>query len=758
MPPLRYALAIAGLLCVLIALVFAQVSQHEFVSWDDADYLYKNPHIQTGLTGETIGWAFTTGHAGNWHPLTWISHTIDWSLFGDDAGKHHLVNVGLHAVNSVLLFLALLALVDVGAGSKQPPPVWRAGLVAVLFAVHPLHVESVAWASERKDVLCALFWMCTLLAYARHARQPSWPRLAIVGLCLALALLSKPMAVTLPAVLLLLDWWPLARMERWVKPRKRPWTARELVIEKLPLAALVLVSSLLTLRMQSAQGAVASTEVMSLPARLGNAIVAYVDYLRLTFWPDALCYFYPLELPETSGGGYWPKVGACALLLIVITALAVYFGRTRRYLLVGGLWYVGTLVPVIGLVQVGSQHMADRYTYLPLVGIFIIFAWGGAELVAAIPRLRIPAGIAAAVIVAACAWKAWLQTATWATSEVLFTHALEVTEENYHAVTALDQVELDQARDDEAAARRNAHARAALAQVRLDQDRNEEALALLLDAVETNPTSAVAQHRLGIALAEPPRNDWEGARPHFEAAARLDPKKMEIRVGLARVLALLGELTLARDQYDVARQLGGFSPYQAEYDQLLLQIAGQQATIAEAQSAVQAAPREPIPYCKLGSALSRAHRFAEAQSAFEQALAIDPKCFAARLAWASMAETQRKYDVVAQQYREAMKLAPNDGALANNLAWLLATCRDEKVRSGSQALELLKPWSATTFAQSWGYLDTLAAAYAAAGNFKQAVVSVDQALAAAKNGKEQSVIAEMEARRELYRREQAYYE
>jgi tetratricopeptide (TPR) repeat protein len=406
----RWAIALA--LCLLAGFVYAPVRDYPFVVYDDKEFVTENPRVAGGFTREGVAWAFTRAHSGNYVPLSWLSHMLDVELFGLDAGAHHVVNAALHAAASALLFAALCAL----GGATGP-----SAFTAALFAVHPAHVESVAWVSERRDTLSAVFWMLTLLAWAGHARAPAGGRYALVMLWLALGLLAKPMLVTLPVVLLLLDRWPLGRAQPW----------RALVREKLPLFALAAAAGLAALAAQREGGAVASLAQVPLASRVSNALVAALRYLGIALWPADLAVFYPFEFEL----GAW-KVAGAALALAAITVLAFAARRRRPYLWVGWLWYAVTLLPVIGLLQVGSQAIADRYTYLPMVGLGIAAAWSAADLAARVPRARPAIAAAAVALVAAWALLARVQLATWRDSVALFEHALAVSGE--HPVVLLN--------------------------------------------------------------------------------------------------------------------------------------------------------------------------------------------------------------------------------------------------------------------------------------------------------------------------------
>src|SRR5882724_477097 len=342
--------------------IYAQVIGHRFITFDDPTYIKDNPMVNRGVTLAGLAWAFTTFYAGNWHPLTWIAHMIDGQLFGVIAGGHLLVNALIHAANTLLLFWFLL---------RTTHARWSSALVAALFALHPLHVESVAWASERKDTLSTFFGLLSLIAYVRYAEAPSIRRYAWVAIMLALGLLAKPMLVTWPFVMLLLDYWPLQRFQKSEVRRQRS-VLRGLVVEKIPLFALVAVSAVVTSVAQSHLGAMRTFTEFPIAPRLSNALVSYAKYLLLAFWPNDLAVFYPFA---RTGIPAWQIIGA-ALLLIAITAFCFFQRKIRPYLIVGWLWFLGTLVPVIGLVQVGAQTMADRYFYIPSIGLFILVVWG----------------------------------------------------------------------------------------------------------------------------------------------------------------------------------------------------------------------------------------------------------------------------------------------------------------------------------------------------------------------------------------------
>jgi len=495
------SLAGVAALVVVTLVVYASVASDPFITLDDHEYVSHNDHVLGGLSASGIGWAFSTFHAANWHPLTWISHMIDVSLFDTKAGAHHFMNALLHALAAAALFTALFALTGAPGRSLA---------VAALFALHPLAVESAAWISERKNVLCALFWFLALWKYAHYARTKRSRDFVLVILFFALSLLSKPMAVTFPAALLLIDFWPLQR-----RPR---------IAEKIPLFVISAIASFVTLQAQSAGGAVRSLEKISLATRVSNAAVSYVNYLGKAFWPRKLAAFYPF--------GHAPAaiVTASALALIAITAGAFLLRKRWPFLLTGWLWFLGTLVPMIGIVQVGEQSMADRYTYVPLIGIFIALVWLVAELTQPLAQRRVLQPALAILVVAALAVRTFDQLRYWRSSKVLFTHTIEVAGSSAMAHNSLggayvedgDVVHAEQ--EFRKALEINPiliDARANLANALAREDRADDAIAAYQKVLEIDPNLADIHNNLGVALARKGR--MSEAVPHFYQALAIDP-------------------------------------------------------------------------------------------------------------------------------------------------------------------------------------------------------------------------------------------
>lgn len=404
--------------------IYAQVGEHSFTNFDDNIYVYENSVVKKGLTWHGIAWSFTTFHAANWHPITWLSHMADVSIFGLEAGWHHRINVLFHVLNTVILFLVFL---------RMTGALWQSAFVAALFAVHPLHVESVAWVAERKDVLSTFFWMLTMGAYARYAHSPAPTRYLGVLFFLALGLMCKPMLVTLPFVLLLLDYWPLRRMCGTESTGAVSASLLlRLVLEKLPLVALSVASCVVTYFAQLQGGGVAPHEDFSAGIRISNAIVSCAAYLKSAFWPVALSVFYPHPVTVSASIPMWQIAGS-ALLIGCISLFALRQGRRRPYLAVGWLWYLGTLFPVIGLVQAGAQAMADRYTYVPLIGVFVMVAWGIPAVLEGWRYRRATLMLSGGAILLALSVAAWNQAGYWRDNLTLYARALNVTEKNWLA-------------------------------------------------------------------------------------------------------------------------------------------------------------------------------------------------------------------------------------------------------------------------------------------------------------------------------------
>lgn len=621
---------LGALLFLLVAGIFLPAVTHDFITYDDPVYVTKNAHVTGGLTWANVRWAFHSTEASNWHPLTWLSHMADCQIFGLHPWGHHLTNVLLHAIDAVLLFVVL---------RKMTGALWRSLFVAALFGLHPLHVESVAWVAERKDVLSTAFWMLVLWAYARRvelARARGPGALIFYGLALlffALGLMCKPMLVTLPCVLLLLDYWPLNRWDgsstaaRWA-----------LLAEKIPFFALSAAASAVTLYAQGSGGTVASTEDYPWPVRLANALIAYCRYLGKCFVPAKLAVFYPYFAEQPP---LWETVLA-GVLLAVITAAAVVLIRRRPYLLVGWLWFAGTLVPVIGLVQIGGQSMADRYSYVPLIGVFIMAAWAAGDATASWPHRRRGLGLAAGAVLVGCAALTSRQLSFWKDGSSLFRHALAVTENNWVAHANLSAT-LSKSSASEASAEFQETVRilAAFAEthdqkgVELERmpGRSSEAIKEFRTAVRILPILAEPHYNLGTALAKMPGRLPEAVE-EFRTAVRLKPNFAEAHYNLGTALAgTPGGQAEAVTEYETVIRLQPDN-FEAHFrlGLLLSEMSGRESqSIAEYQAAIRLKPNSYEAHFNLGLVLSGiSRRTGEAVEQFEAALKAKPDLEQAR--------------------------------------------------------------------------------------------------------------------------------
>ncbi len=625
------------ILCACILLLLATLAAYRglgsngFVFFDDDLFVTANPHVQKGLQGESIAWAFTTTHASNWHPLTWLSHMLDVQLFGLDPGKHHRSNLLLHALNALLLLLVLHRLT--GA-------LWRSALVAALFALHPLHVESVAWIAERKDLLSTLFWLLTLAAWLAFVRSRRAAPYLLAVLLYALGLMAKPMLVTLPFTLLLLDYWPLGRLP--VPLRGQAATLRRLLLEKAPLFALSAASCVVTFHAQRAGGAVATLEHISLGDRIANAVWAYGAYLAKTLWPADLAVFYPLP----PGGHPAGEVALAALLLLGLSAGALRLAGRAPYLLTGWFWTLGTLVPVIGLVQVGSQAMADRYTYVPLIGIFLAAAWALGDLVRSNRGWRLVSAISSAALLVVLAVLTHAQTEVWRDSESLFRHALAVTGPNSLAHNNLGLV---------------LH----------EEGRTEEAVVHLREAIRIDPEYPDAHSNYGVALAK--LGLWDPAITQYREALRLQPGALSPLVNLGQALLRMGRLSEAAECFHQAMEgdpaslnarlgLGSVLQRQNRLEEALEQF--EQALILEPDSAAT--------LVAIGQTLGRMGRKAEAIQRLEEATRADPDHFEGHLNLGVAMDHDGRIAEAIGHFQQALRLEPDSIVALDNLGLALA--------------------------------------------------------------------------------------
>jgi predicted negative regulator of RcsB-dependent stress response len=573
----RHWQIIACIFLVLATLAaYGQVGGHQFIHFDDNAYVFENPVVRQGLTLKGFGWACTTLYAGYWMPLTWLSHMLDCQIFGLSPGGHHLTNLFFHLANTLLLFLWLVR------ATRAPGPAF---LVAALFAWHPLHVESVAWVAERKDVLSAFFWLLAMWAYLWYVERPGWGRYCLILLCFGLGLMAKPMLVTLPLALLLLDYWPLNRWasasevalrekarDRW--PRLSS-LCRPLIWEKMPLLVLSVLASLVTIYAQNKSGALARLGELPLADRVATALVAYVWYPLKMFWPTRLAVLYPHPLDTTP---FWQTMGA-VLILALISLVIIRLRRRHPYLLVGWLWYLGTLVPVIGLVQVGDQAWADRFTYLPLIGLFIIFAWGAREVTAGWPGARGWRALGAGIILAALLVCTFFQVRVWRDSITLFNHTLRVTADNpiiHHnlgvALAARGQREQAARQFFQALGLNPNNARALLrrGQDLVAQGKIAAGMARFQRALRLKPDFVPAYNNLGLAYAS--QGQMDRALAMFQKTIALDPNFAEGYKNLGLALACQGQKQEAREMLGKALRI---NPNNPEAQQILQDLKNQ---------------------------------------------------------------------------------------------------------------------------------------------------------------------------------------
>ncbi len=872
------AIAVAVVLFVAVVWTFLPSLRNGFLDFDDDVYVCQNTHVQSGLTWQSVSWAFTNWEAGFWHPLTWLSIMVDSQVYGLRAWGHHLTSLLLHAASTVLLFLAL---------RRMTGATWRSALVAALFGLHPLHVESVAWASERKDVLSGFFWMLTMLLYVRYVQEskvqspatlrssPSAVELPRTGATedgkskvaygLALVffvcgLMSKPMVVTLPLVLLLLDWWPLQRFSLSTI-NHQPSTLRRLLWEKVPFLAASLGFGAVTLYTVSGVGALAATNQYPLAGRVQNALLSYLWYLQETLWPTDLAVFYPY--PEAVAVWRWAGAG---LLGLLITGLVVWGAPKRPYLAAGWIWYVVTLLPVIGLVQVSDFARADRFTYVPLIGVFLLLTWGACDCARGWRYGEFSLLVAAGGVVVLCGVLTRRQIGHWRDEESLWRHALAVTENNDFAHHNLgvalarkgafgeaiehleEEVRLSPARK---------AARHSLAYALLRNHRFAEAILQYEEALRLNPGDAQVHNDLGNALVQGGR--VEEAIQHYEQAVRLSPGKEAARSTLAYALVRQRRFAEAIQQYKEAlrlnpgdaqmhndlantftevgrlkeairhytealqltpgvpeahynlglalasrgnhreaaaqfREVFRLSPSHPSARQKLDQALAAQQKLEEAsepyRQALRSNPRdarahgnlgrvlleagqleEAVEQCaeaarldpksaeiqyQLGAALARKGEAEKAARQFELVLELEPGFAAAHYALGIICQRQGRMAEALKRWREAARLAPQWPDPLNNLAWALATDPRSEIRDGGEAVKVATRAVELAGTNNVGVLDTLAAAYAEAGRFAEAIASARQAQAAAAAQGQAELVEQIQQRLALYSSNRPY--
>jgi protein O-mannosyl-transferase len=642
----NWSLLICLVLTFAIAAVYYQVCSYGFVGYDDQIYVYENHEIQNGFTLESVKWALATGYYGNWNPLTWLSYVLDWQIFGSNAAGFHFTNLIFHILNTLLLFLVL---------KKMTNAIWQSAFVAALFALHPLHVEAVAWISSRKDVLSIFFWLLTMAVYMRYVKQPNVFCYLLTLAVFALGVMAKPMLVTLPFVLLLLDYWPLDRIKRvdWK-------TISQLILEKIPFMALTAVFSVITFFTQRSSQNIHSLGQLDLESRICNVLVSYVKYMEKMFWPAGLTFFYPLAIPHES----LLYAVISAVLLLTVTILILRLAKGYRYLFIGWFWYLGTFVPVIGLVQIGDHSMADRYTYITLTGLFIIIAWGLPDLLGKWPHRKIILWVSSLIVLSVLAVCAYFQQQYWKDSITLCQHALAVTENNYSAHFGM-------------------------AQTLLDQNRFSDAEVESRKYLQIKPDDPGALNILGIALSR--QGKYDEAVKYYNKALQIKPKYAAAHDNIARTLVLQGKFDQAAEHFTEVLRL---------------------------------APGSAEAYYRLGQILVQSGKINKAVVHFEKALQLKP------------------------DWVEPM----------NAMAWCLAVNEKTAVRNPDKAVKLAQRTCELTNYKEPALLDTLAVAYAAAGDFDKAVETAQKALELCQSSGQETVKEQIKSRLVLFKNKKPYIE
>ena len=678
------ALGICLALAAIIFAVFGQTAGFGFVNFDDDPYVCQNARVAGGLSLKGLAWVFTHADCNFYHPLTMLSLMADYQLHGLHAGGYHCTNVLLHTASAILLFLVL---------RQMTGALWRSAFVAALFAIHPLRVESVAWVAERKDVLGAFFFMLTLGAYARYVRQPnSLARYLMVAAAFVLALLSKPTVVTLPFALLLLDYWPLQRFDQPATVHQPkyfgiPW---RLILEKIPLLALA--AGVCAITVMAEGEAVATVANSPVSSRIGNALVSYAIYLRQMVWPEGLAVFYP-QLKK--GYPAW-AIGLSFLLLALITGGVLAFGRRRRWLLAGWLWYLGMLTPMIGMVQVGVFAHADRMTYLPQIGLYLLLAWEVAAMSAAWFYRRATLGGLAAIVLVALIFCARTQTTYWKNSVTLWTHTIACTRGNYIAYGSL-------------------------ANALLQKGRIDEALTYFQKMLKIKPDDANALYNLGNALLQKGR--VEEAITHYQEALQIEPDDAAIHGNLGNALLQKGKVDEAITQF---------------------------------QRVLQINPHDAKAHYRLGITLFQKGRVDEAIDHYQKALQIEPEDAEGHGNLGNALQQKGQGDEAITQYQKALQIQPANPEFQNNLAWLLATCPQAALRNGNKAVELAGQANEIAGGKNPFFLDTLAAAYAEAGRYSEAVETAQRALRLAEGQSNTRLAGQLQVEMKLYQAGKPY--
>jgi tetratricopeptide (TPR) repeat protein len=772
----RQNIAVCVALVLLVAAVFGQTARFGFVNYDDPDYVSANPVVEKGLTLQGVVWAFSYGRIGHWHPLTWLTHMADDQVYGPWAGGHHLTNVALHAIAVVLLFLVL---------RDMTGKLWRSAFVAVVFAIHPLRAESVAWVAERKDVLSGAFFMLTLWAYVHYTRRPSRRRYVGMAVLYGLGLLSKNTLVTLPFVLLLLDYWPLKRISDFRFPIS---DLKRLLIEKIPLFLLSAGSCVATFLVPEK---IPSGHQLTVWLRIANALTSYVTYMRQMVFPVGLASPYPYPPDDVLVR----EAAMAFVVLAVISAGVLVSWKKHPYLLVGWLWYLGMLVPAIGIVQISYYAHADRYTYLPEIGLALAGTWAVAEWNAAWKFRRAVLGGGMAVVTGGLIYSGWIQTSHWKTSESLWIHTLACTLDNYIAHNNLGQALFQTGKVDEATAHYQqalqinpnyAEAHNNLGNALFQKRKVDEAIAHYQKALQINPDYFEAHNNLGNTLLQ--KGSVEEAIAHYQKALQINPDFAEAHNNLGPALIKKGRMAEAMVQFQKALQINpGYADAHDNLGNALLQMGKVDEAIVQFQQVLQIKPDSAEACNNLGSALMQKGQIDEAMVQFQQALQINPGYAEAHnnLGYVllhkgiideaithfqkalainpDLAEAHRNLgDALAQigrvdegieHLQKALAIQPDLAEAQSDLAhiaWIMATSPDASIRNGTEAVELARQTDQLSGGKNPIMAATLAAAYAEAGNFSEAVATARRALQLAGDQTNAALAAALQQQIKLY--------
>jgi tetratricopeptide (TPR) repeat protein len=734
----RTFLISAGLALLVLA-AFEPIRHNEFIAYDDNDYITDNSHVKSGLTWKSVTWAFTSGRASNWHPLTWLSHMADIELFGLNPLGHHLHNLLLHTASTVLLFLLLHSMT--GA-------VWPSAFVAMVFGIHPLRVESVAWAAERKDVLSMLFFLLTIAVYLVYVKRVGISRYLLVMLCFALGLMAKPMLVTLPVVLLLLDIWPLKRVSK---------NKIRLMAEKIPLFGLAIASCIVTYIVQKAGG---SVNAIPLQTRIPNALSSYTAYLGKFFWPRNLAVLYPYPGPNYP---LWPSLAA-SLFLIVFCVIAFYCYSRKSWFFTGWFWYVITLIPVIGLIQVGNQSIADRYTYLPSIGILILLAWSAAQFSSSWRHQKLILGVLSALAAIGMTVCTRNQISYWKNSISLFEHTLAITQYNPVIHNNLGWVFWKKGNHAEAFEHIQkalqfspnfADANINMAALLLERKEHDKAMDYLHRVLKAKPNNFQANYTMALVLVD--LKQYDQAAQYLLIALKNTQNSADIyyKMGVIQntqnknkeaIASYEQAITLNPKHFLAFNDLGALKYQQGLYEE----------AVGYFRRCLEINPNYAQAYCNLALVLQKQNKFEEAVLYNRKALEIEPENPETWLNLALTQEDMGQFQSASDSYHKVLQFDPNSIGAMNNLAWILAVNPDTQIQKPSEAISLAQRACSLTSFKNADILDTLAAAYASDRQFKQAIETAQKAMDLANAAGQKEKAGEISRRLQYYQAGKPY--